>query len=153
MGRRAAVVALIVVTVGAAVYYFAIYRPPRTGTDREQILRLIAEVERAVEQGRVSGVMEHISREYEDAHGFDRPMVQRMVIAGARDPRRLILSVQVPQVEVSGDTARFVAEVDYTVNGYSDLHHLTVEVHLRREGGRWMVIRADGWQGAEAAYY
>lgn len=153
MGRRATLVGLAVIIIGGAIYYFAIYRPPREGTDREQILRLIIEVEKAVEQERVSAIMEHISEDYQDDHGLNRRMVQRMVVAGARDPRKMNLSVEVPRIEVSGDTASFVAEVDYTVDGRGEPTHLTVTAKLRREGGRWMVISADGWQGAEAAYY
>ncbi len=153
MGRRAILVALAIILIGAGVYYFRIYRPPREGTDREQILRLIAEVEKGVEQERVSAIMEHISEDYQDPHGLNRRMVQRMVIGGARDPRRMKLSVEVPQIEVSGDTARFTAEVDYTVDNGGERTHLTVTGELRREGGRWMVVSADGWQGAEAAYY
>ncbi|MGI5817000.1 MAG: hypothetical protein ACOX9R_02765 [Armatimonadota bacterium] len=150
MDRRAVLIALVIAIISGAYYYFAIYRPPRQGTDREQILRMVVDVKQAVEQGRVSGVMEHISEDYEDPHGFNYRMVQRMVIAGARDRRRVNLSVQVPEVEVTGDTARFTARVD--VNG-AEMTRLTVSAQLRREGGRWMVVSATGWQGAEAAYY
>jgi ketosteroid isomerase-like protein len=153
VGQRGIIVAIAIGIAGAAVYYFAIYQPPRRGTDREQVLRLIADVEKAVEQGRPSGVMEHISQDYSDQHGLSRSMVQRMVIAGARDRRRMNLSVEVPEVEVSGDSATFVADVEYTVDGQPSIRTLTVTAMLRREGGRWMVVRADGWQGAEAAYY
>lgn len=152
VGRRAIIAAIFITVIAGAYYYFTIYRPPRQGTDREQILRLIANVEKAVEQGRVSGVMEYISEDYEDSRGFNRRMVQRMVIAGARDRRRMNLSVQVPEVEVSGDSAQFVAEVDMSVNN-GEMTHLTVSADLRRENGRWMVVGAEGWQSAEAAYY
>lgn len=153
MGRRGIVAALTIAIISGAVYYFTIYRPPREGTDREQVLRLIVEVEKAVEQGRVSGVMEHISEDYSDDHGLNRRMVQRMVMAGARDRRRLTLSVGQPRIEVSGDTATFVTDVDFSVNDGRDVRHLTVRGQLRREDGRWKVVSADGWQGAESAYY
>ena len=152
MGRRAAIIALIIAAIGGAWYYFTIYLPPREGTDREQILRMIADVERSVEQGRASGVMDYISEDYEDSRGFNRRMVQRMVIAGARDRRTMNLSVQVPEIEVSGDTAQFVADVEMTVSG-GETTQLTVTAQLRRENGRWMVVSADGWQGAESAYF
>lgn len=152
MGRSAAIIAIIIAVIGGAYYYFTIYRPPRQGSDREQILRVIVNVEKAVEQGRVSGVMEYISEDYEDSRGFNRRMVQRMVIAGARDRRRMNLSVQVPEVQVGGDTAQFVAEVDMSVDG-GEMTHLTVSAELQRENGRWMVVGAEGWQSAESAYY
>ncbi len=153
MGRRAVIVAVIIAAIAGAAYYFYFYLPPRRGTDEEQVLRLIVEVEKAVEQGSVSGVMEHISEDYSDAHGLTYRMVQRLVVMGARDSRGVILSVQVPEVQVSGETASFVAEVDYGFQGQTEPVHLTVSADLVREGGRWKVISAEGWQGAEAAYY
>ncbi len=152
MGRRAVIAAVVIAIIGGAVYYFAFYGPPRQGSDREQILRMIVDVERAVEQSRVSGVMEHISQDYNDSHGLTRLMVQRLVTAGARDRRGVNLSVQVPDVEVTGDEATFAAEVDYSVSG-GEMIHMTVTGRLAREKGRWKVISAEGWQGAEAAYY
>jgi len=145
--------AVIIAAIAGAAYYFYFYLPPRRGTDEEQVLRLIVEVEKAVEQGSVSGVMEQISEDYSDAHGLTYRMVQRLVVMGARDSRGVILSVQVPEVQATGDTASFVAEVDYGFQGQSEPVHLTVSADLVREGGRWKVISAEGWQGAEAAYY
>jgi len=152
VGRRASIAVVVIALIGGALYYFVFYRPPRAGTDREQILRMIVDVQKSVEQGRVSGVMDHIAEDYSDSHGLNRRMVQRLVLAGAREHRGISLSVQVPDVEVSGDEASFVARVDYSVGG-GEMVHLTVNAKLRREKGRWMVVSADGWQGAEAAYY
>jgi len=153
VGRRAEIVVVIIAAIAGAAYYFYFYLPPRRGTDEEQVLRLIVEVEKAVEQGSVSGVMQHISEDYSDRHGLNYRMVQRLVVAGARDSRGVILSVQVPEVQVSGDAASFVAEVEYGFQGQTEPVHLTVNGSLVREGGRWKVISAEGWQGAEAAYY
>jgi hypothetical protein len=152
VGRRAIVAAAVIAAIGGAWYYFTIYLPPREGTDREQILRLIVNVEKAIEQGRVSGVMDYISPDYKDPRGFDRRMVHRMVLAGARDQQKMNLSVEVPEIEVSGDTAQFVAEVDMSVND-GEMTHLTVRGELQRENGRWMVVSADGWQNAQSAYF
>lgn len=157
MRSRLTWIGIAVIVLGGAVYYYVYVMRPQRGTDREQILQLIADVEKAVEQERVSGVMRHISEDYEDSHGFNRRMVQRMVVAGVHDPQTLNLSVQVPQIEVIGDTATFVAEVDLATGdapvSADTAHHLTVTGHLRREGGTWKVVSADGWQGAEQTYY
>lgn len=152
MGRRAAIIALVIAGIGGAWYYFTIYLPPRRGSDRAQILRMIADVERSVEQGRISGVMDYVSEDYQDRNGFNRRMVQRMVIGAARDRRTVNLSVEVPEVEVSGDSAQFAADVEMWVDG-GDPRQLTVTAQLQRESGRWMVVSADGWQGAGSAYY
>ncbi|MFO8078713.1 MAG: hypothetical protein R6V07_00280 [Armatimonadota bacterium] len=152
MGRRAAVIAIIITVIAGVWYYLTIYRPPRRGTDRQQIMRVIASVEKAVEQNRVSGVMEHISEEYQDSQGLNRRAIHRMVLAGARQQRNIDLSVQVPEVEVTGDTARFVAEVQMSVSG-GEPEEFSVTGDLQRESGRWMVVSAEGWQGARSAYY
>ncbi len=138
----------------AAIVWIAWPRPEPL-SDRQQVLRLIADVERAVEQKRVSDLMRYVSKDYHDSHGYDRRMVQRLAIAGARDPQPIDLSVEVTDITVKGDTATFTAEVDYSLVGFAApgrSTHLTVRGELRRERGGWKVISADGWQGAESAY-
>lgn len=152
MGRRAVVVALVIAAIGGAYYYFTVYLPPRQGTDEQQIMRLIVDVQRAVEQSNVSGVMEYISDDYEDRHGLNRRMVHRLVLGAARDRRQINLSVEVPEIEVDGDSARFVAKVGMSV-GRGEMADFTVSGELRRERGRWLVVSAEGWQTAGAAYY
>jgi len=156
MPRRAVpwIIVAVVITGGAALYL--LLSRPEPVDDRQQILRLIADVERAVESKRVSDLMRHISADYEDSRGYNRRMVQRLVTAGARDRAVMDLSVQVTDITVEGDTARFVAEVDYAVGrpampGASV--HLTVSGELRRERSGWKVVGTDGRQGAEAAFF
>ncbi len=151
--RRVWLILGAAVLIGGGVLYFVVLRPEPV-SDRQQILQLIADVERAVEQQRVSALMAHISEDYEDSHGYNRRTVQRLVVAAARDARTMDLSVQCPEISVQGDTASFVAEVDYSLDSTVErgsTTHLTVRGWLRREGRRWRVVRAEGWQGAGAS--
>ncbi len=157
MRRHLRWITIAIVAVGGLTYYYVAVVVPQRVPDRTQILRLIAEVERSIEQARVSGLMQHISEDYEDSHGFNRRMIQRLAISGARSQRRLNLSVQVPEVDVHNDTATFVAEVAYTTGDRpvipSEAQHLTVTGQLRRERGTWRVVSADGWQEGQRSFY
>lgn len=139
--------------IATAVYLLA--PRPAPVDDRTQVLRLIADAERAIEQKRPSDLMALISNDYSDDRGNDHRSVQRLVIAGARQRGNIDLSVQVTDITVKGDTAIFTAEVDYSYGGpvgADDTSHLTVHGWLRREGRRWRVVKAEGWQDAESAY-
>jgi len=155
MSRKLLVVFVLtdLVLIAAAVYWFVLR--PAPVDDRTQVLRLIADAERAVEQKRPSDLMALISDNYSDEQGNDRRAVQRLVIAGTRQQGNIELSVQVADIDLQGDTATFTAEVDYSYGGPvspEGATHLTVRGWLQREGRRWKVIKAEGWQGAENAY-
>lgn len=156
MSTRAIWISIAVVVAGGLGYFYFFVMAPQQVPDRQQVLRLIADVERSIEQKRISGVMEHISEDYEDSYGFTYRMIQRLVISGARGSTTFNLSVQVPEMEIDGDRASFVAEVAYTTGDRpvtpSDARHLTVVGQLQRERGTWKVISAEGWQHAEGYY-
>lgn len=140
----------ILIILGGVTYWYLAMRP-EPGTDRQQILRLIADVERAVEQSDAAGIMRYISENYEDPNGLNRRAVRRMVLAGTRQRRPLTLSVDVTDISVQGDFATFTAEVAYTLGAQalpSEGRHLTVSAELIREDGRWKVVSAEGWQQA-----
>lgn len=146
-------ISIAAVILGGAVYYYMFVLAPQRVPDRQQVLRIIADAQRAVEQKRVSELMRHISEDYEDGHGFNRRMIQRLALSAARSREAINLSVEVPHVEVVGDRATFVAEVSYAMGdqpvGRRDARRLTVTGELRRERGTWRIISADGWQSAE----
>lgn len=147
-------VALIDLVLIAIVVGFFVLRPAPVD-ERTEVLRLIAEAERAIEQKRPSDLMALISDDYSDDYGNDRRTVQRLVLAGARQQAEIDLTVQVTDITVNGDTATFTAEVDYSLGrpvSPDSATHLTVRGWLRREGRRWRVVRAEGWQAAENSY-
>jgi len=156
MARRIVPWVVVVVLLGGAGAAWFLNTRPAPLSDEQQVLRLIADVQRAVEQRKTSDVMGYVSEDYHDSRGLDRRGVQRLVMAAARDRSTMDLSVQVTSIEVHGDSATFTAEVDYSVGGTAmpgASDHLTVRGELRRERGGWKVISAEGWQDAERSYF
>lgn len=152
---RAIIIALVVIVVASGAAVWLLVLRPEPLSDRQQVLRLVADVERAIEQKDAAGLLRHVAAEYGDSRGFNRRTVRQLVLAGLRDERTMDLTVEVDRVQVQGDTARFVADVSYSLDGTvsaGGAGHLTVEGHLRREHGRWKVVRAEGWQDAGGAY-
>ncbi len=146
---------VIAVLLGGAAAWYMTTRPEPL-SDEQQVLRLISDVQRAVEQRKTSDVMRHISEDYHDSCGLDRRGLQRLVMAAGRDRSTIDLSVQVTSIDVQGDSATFTAEVNYSIGGAAmpgRSNHLTVRGELRRERGGWQVISAEGWQDAESSYF
>lgn len=145
----AALAGLALLGGGVAVWHFMLR--PTAVDDRRQILLMVAELEQAVEQRRTSTIMRHISEDYQDGHGFDRRLVQRLVLEAARQPNPIDVVVQLGEITIEGDQAGAHVEVDYSLGapvGAGESTHLSADVVFRRERGGWRVLRADGWQGA-----
>ena len=152
MRRRRAivwVVAVVVVVGGAAVWYFLL-RPPAP-SDREQIITMVADLERAVEQKKVSDVMRYVAPDYQDPQGYDHRAVQRLVIAALRDPTPVDVVVQIGDMDIQGNQATLHVDADYSFGqpvGMGESQHVSVEATLHRERGGWKVVSAQGWQQA-----
>ena len=148
--RRRLIVAIIgpaLIAGGVAGWYFWLRKPPLD--DRRQIIQLVADVERGVEQKRTSTVMGHISSDYSDSHGFKRRLVQRLVIEAFRQPSPIDVVVQLEGIQIEGDRASLHVEADYSLEGpigEGQTTHVSADVELRRERGGWKVIKAEGWQ-------
>lgn len=149
-GRQvAAIIGILLIVGGLALWHFVLRGPGLD--DRQQIIRLIADVEQAVEQGKTSSVMRCISDDYNDAHGFDRRMIHRLVVGGLHQSGPIDVVVQLGEIVVEGDRATVHIELDYSLGrplGMGEDFHASVDVTLQREGGNWKVVRSDGWQGA-----
>ncbi len=143
-----ALVGLLAIASGVAVWQLSL-RPP-AGDDRRQIILMVAKLEQAIEQRRTSTVMRYISRDYHDGYGFDRRMIQRLVLQAARQAQPIDLVVQLGSISLEGDLATVHVEADYAVGapvGAGESTHVSGELLLRRERGGWKVLRSDGWQG------
>ncbi len=148
MTRQRVLLALGVVLIASGVW-FSLMRRPRPD-DREKIIKMVVDFERAVEARKTSAVMAYISQDYEDASGYDRRAVQRLMLAAFQGGNPIDVVSQVGEVSIEGDLARVHVEADYSFGHRMETGasaHMAVDVTLQRERGGWKIIRADGWQG------
>jgi len=145
------VVIVVVVAAGAAVWYFLLRPPPLS--DREQIINMIADRERAVEQAKVSDVMRYVAPDYQDPQGYDHRKLQRLVIQALRsgNPIDVVSQITDKDMHIQGDSATVKVDVDYSLGepvGMGETQHVSVTATLRRERGGWKIVRSTGWQEA-----
>jgi len=140
---------VVAVVVAGGLYYSQ--RMGGGKNDRQQIIELVADVERAVEEKKTSGLMHHVSQDYQDETGNDRRALQRLVMAAFRDNQPFEVVVQLSDLEIHGDEATLTADVEFSVGqpvGIGESTRLRVTASLRREGGGWKVLKAEGWEEA-----
>ena len=142
-------VVVLAAAAGGGYYY---WRSTGGGKDdRQRILELVAGVERAVEEKRLSSVMDCVSQDYQDKSGNDRRALQQLMVAAFRDSQPFDVLVQVSDLQINGNEATVRAEVEFSVGqpvGMGGSTRLTVAGKLRREAGGWRVYEAEGWEGA-----
>jgi hypothetical protein len=142
-------VIVLVVAAGAGLYYWR-----STGgdkDDRQQVLELVASVEKAIEEKKLSSLMDRVSQDYQDKSGNDRRALQQLTVAAFRDSKPFDVLVQLNDLQITGNEATVRAEVEFSVGqpvGMGDSTRLTVAAKLRREAGGWKVYEAEGWEEA-----
>jgi len=152
-GRKGVILAVLAGLV-VAIVAIAVWRPGRpVVSDRQQILRLIAEVEQAVERKSVSGCMRYVSEAYHDESGGRRDL-QRLMVGAFRTRNDVELGVYPEQVDITGPTAAVTVRVEVTSvspEGARDTTPMVVRAKLAKEQRRWVLTQAEGYEeGAEA---
>jgi hypothetical protein len=109
-------------------------------SDEEQVRALLDTAEAAAEARDASDLLEVIAADYSDSQGFDRAQLQNFVRGYfLANPRvEILLTVQDLEFPVEG-LAR--ARVGLTSLPAGD--RATLQVEFRKEGGGWLVSRAD----------
>lgn len=149
MNARWALLAIGAGLIAAGVWYY-LTRTPRL-SDREQIIQMVVEVERAVEAGHTSTVLSYFSDDYKDSMGNDRRAMQRFLLAGLHDSGGIDVVAQLGEISVAGDTATVHVEAEYNFGqsaGGDGSRHVVLDVTLQRERRGWKIMAADGWQTA-----
>ena len=109
-------------------------------SDEEKVRELFASVETAAEARDASDVLAVVASDYSDSQGFDRAQLQGFLRGYfLANPRvEILLTVQDLEFPVEG-LGR--ARVGITSLPAGD--RATLQVEFRKEGGSWLVARAD----------
>jgi len=153
-GKRIGCIIIVTALVAGLVAWHFL-TPSASKDDRQQILEIVARVEQAIEEKKVSQALDHVSQDYYDESGNDRRSLQRLAIAAFREAEAFELVVQVTDLQIDGDQATLIADVDFAVGqpvAAGSSTRLQVAAELRREPGGWKVTKAGGWQGASEQF-
>ena len=136
-------VALVAAIAGAVAFWLLPARP----SPEEAITNAILEAEEEAERGSVVGVNRVLSNDYQDAAGYARRDLARMIAVGLR-AEQWEFSVEVDSLRVSGERATSVLRIGMWPEGAMAAKiDYTVTLAWRREGRAWRIIGSEGWQG------
>jgi len=147
LGRRWVTLAF----VGAVALALLIVLWPR-GTPEQKVLRVLSAIAEAVERKDVGGGLRHVSEDYHDSRGNTKLELTRLAWGGLREVGQLSVVLYGPKVTVQGREATVQVEVlveEMKAGGPPPSIRTPVTVKLRKEGWRWQVVNAEGWQVAK----
>jgi hypothetical protein len=114
-------------------------------SDEDRVRELLASAEQAAEERDVGDVLEFVDAQYADTQGNTRDSLALFLRAYfATHPRlEIVTSIDDLQFPVDG-----LARVRMKVRGleldrFNVGEAVTLDVELRRAGGKWLVVRAD----------
>jgi len=140
------VLILVLLAGGAAGWWKLRPRP----SDKEQIERVITEVEAAIEQKSPRQVMTHVSHDYHDSTGTTYREARLLSLRLLRIPEQIrvdILDYQGPVIADDLAKLRLMVQVNALSAGPSVAEASgEIRLLLRRERKGWKVISAEGWQ-------
>jgi hypothetical protein len=142
--RVVVAIALAAVIVGAVAFWLTAAQP----SPEQAITKAILRAEEEAERGSVVGVNRALSNDYQDAAGYTRRDLARMIALGLR-AEQWEFSVQVGSLRVDDDGAESVLRIGMWPEGAMAAKlDYAVTLAWRREGRAWRIISSDGWQGS-----
>lgn len=147
-GQLTAALLVMVALAGAGLWWAS---RPRL-SDEAQILQLLVDVRRAVEAKDAGAVLRAVADDYDDGTYRKRDIVG-LVVQGFRDPTPFHVSVESPQIQVTGNRAQAQVRAQFWVGEAVGSERINLEVQLEfvRTRRGWQVIRARGWEPAMQA--
>jgi hypothetical protein len=119
-------------------------------SDEEAVVNTVLTMKRAVETKDAGGVLGNVSEQYNDGTYSKREIVG-LVVEAFRSPEAFHVSAGQPQVTVSGDRAVVHMRAEFWIgSGAASTDHqpLAVTGEFAREGHKWKLVRASGWEAA-----
>ncbi|MBI4715605.1 MAG: hypothetical protein HY760_06695 [Nitrospirae bacterium] len=135
---------LLLAVGGGTLYWFF--------SDRVRIQGALESAEEAVEREDLNGLMALLSPRYQDAYGFNKLLVRRVVQDTFREFDRFEVEAGGAVIAVEGENARVRIPVELRVDWAGQRAYLVgtnakpapMEIALRKEGLRWRVVWVDG---------
>lgn len=111
-------------------------------SDEDQLRRLIDSAEKAAEARDTGALLALVAADYQDSNGFDKARLQNFLRAYFLMRPKVELLVTLGEFDFPSDGA---ARVDVTVVRVAlrDPERVRLNVEFRREGGKWLVSRAE----------
>jgi hypothetical protein len=152
MWRGRLIAAGIVLLLGGGGYVaWRLTHPPRS--DREQINRLLERIECGVETKRPRMIVSAISDDYRDDSGLTKRDLHRLSLELLRTrgtPQVIIEEIKVVIRGARADVRLAGEAAIYERGRKTDQYSATVNLHLCKRHGRWLITSTSGWQGKVA---
>jgi len=121
-------------------------------SDKVRIQGIIESAEEAVEREDLDGLMVYLSPRYQDAYGFNKLLIRRVMQDTFREFDRFEMTAGGAVIAVEGENARVRIPVELRVDWAGQRAYLVgtnakpapMEIALRKEGLRWRVVWVDG---------
>jgi hypothetical protein len=120
-------------------------------SEEDRVREVIRGVVEGVQRKNMHDLMSPISQHYRDRSGYVRPDVHRLALAAFQEKGSYQVTVTRLDTVVQGDRARTELDADVYLtqdDGTQNVFSGTVQVDLRKEGRRWKIVSAEGWQEA-----
>jgi ketosteroid isomerase-like protein len=129
-------------------------------TDEDRIRRVVYQGKAAIEQKDIEGVMEHVSRQYQDDYGLNKVAIMMIFQRVFHEFDAITIHVEELQIEIDEQkqghvhlltwaTVRTQDKTAYLVGSSQEPCAMTLT--LEKEGGNWRVIKAAGVNPEEMA--
>lgn len=146
--KRLISAAIIIVVIAGAIIIWRLTHPPIP--DREQIDRLIDSVEQGVELKKPREILANIADDYKDSAGFTKQDIHRLSLSLLRVEGRPQVTLSDVKIEIHGKEAdaHIDGEVTIAFGGTESQEFKgTLDVHLSKRTGKWLIDSTSGWQG------
>jgi hypothetical protein len=154
MRRRAKWIIVLAVLLGIGAVVAVKLIPPRQ-TPEQQILGILTQIQKAIEEKSLRGTMRHVSESYRDPTCESKMELTRLAISGFHEPGQFRIVLQPNWPSVTGSQATVDVRVDFTVTNGPAARHLepfTVRTRWAKEGRHWRIIWAEGYWEASTAF-